>query len=57
MKRARLIYNPTAGREMIARKLPQLIAVLEQAGYETSCHATTGRGYATREARIAAKRG
>ena len=57
MKRARLIYNPTAGREMIAKKLPQLLAVLEQAGYETSCHATTGRGYATREARIAAERG
>ena len=57
MKRARLIYNPTAGREMIARKLSELLKELERAGYETSCHATQGQGFATKEARLAAERG
>jgi diacylglycerol kinase (ATP) len=56
MKRARLIYNPTSGREMIKRHLPEILQKLEAAGYEASCHATTGAGDATNAARIAVKR-
>ncbi len=56
MKRARLIYNPTSGREMIKRHLPGILEKLEIAGYEASCHATTGAGDATEAARIAVER-
>lgn len=56
MKRARLIYNPTSGREMIKRHLPEILQKLEAAGYEASCHATTGAGDATKAAQIAVKR-
>ncbi|PLT33318.1 diacylglycerol kinase [Bacillus sp. V5-8f] len=57
MKRARLIYNPTSGREAIKKHLPEVLEKLEIAGYEASCHATTGEGDATRAARIAIERG
>ncbi len=56
MKRARLIYNPTSGREMIKRHLPEILEKLELAGYEASCHATIGAGDATKAARIAVER-
>ncbi|RDU36622.1 diacylglycerol kinase [Neobacillus piezotolerans] len=56
MKRARIIYNPTSGREIFKRNLPEVLEKLEKAGYETSCHATTGEGDATRAARIAVER-
>lgn len=56
MKRARLIYNPTSGREAIRKHLPDVLAKLEAAGYEASCHATTGAGDATKAARIAIER-
>ena len=56
MKRARIIYNPTSGREIFKKHLPDVLAKLENAGYETSCHATTGPGDATEAARIAVKR-
>ncbi|KPC72568.1 lipid kinase [Thermoactinomyces vulgaris] len=56
MKRARLIYNPTAGRELVVKQLPQLLTKLEQAGFETSCYATTKRWTAAEEARQAAER-
>lgn len=56
MKRARLIYNPTSGREMIKRHLPEILEKLEIAGYEASCHATTGAGDATKAAKIAVER-
>jgi diacylglycerol kinase (ATP) len=56
MKRARIIYNPTSGREIFKRNLPEVLQKLEQAGYETSCHATTGAGDATNAARIAVER-
>lgn len=57
MKRARIIYNPTAGRESFKKSLPDALDILERAGYETSCHATTGEGCATRAARAAVERG
>ena len=47
MKRARLIYNPTSGREAMKKSLPEVLAKLEAAGYETSCHMTTAAGDAT----------
>ncbi|WP_338753003.1 diacylglycerol kinase [Bacillus sp. FJAT-52991] len=56
MKRARIIYNPTSGRELFKKSLPGVLQKLEQAGYETSTHATTGEGDATNAARIAVER-
>ena len=56
MKRARIIYNPTSGRELFKKHLPEVLVRLEQAGYETSCHATTGEGDATDAARQAVER-
>nr|WP_309101444.1 diacylglycerol kinase [Fredinandcohnia onubensis] len=56
MKRARIIYNPTSGRELFKRHLPEVLEKLEKAGFETSCHATTGAGDATNAARIAVER-
>ncbi|PPA68963.1 diacylglycerol kinase [Jeotgalibacillus proteolyticus] len=57
MKRARIIYNPTSGRELFKKHLPEVLMKLEQAGYETSCHATTRAGDATAAAEIAVNRG
>ncbi|WP_077210725.1 diacylglycerol kinase [Bacillus dakarensis] len=56
MKRARIIYNPTSGREIFKKHLPEVLQKLEVAGYETSCHATTGAGDATAAAKIAVER-
>jgi diacylglycerol kinase (ATP) len=56
MKRARLIYNPTSGREILKRNLPEILEKLEVAGFEASCHATTGAGDATQAARLAVER-
>jgi diacylglycerol kinase (ATP) len=56
MKRARIIYNPTSGREAFKRHLPEVLKRLEEAGYETSCHATTGPEDATYAARVAVER-
>ena len=55
--RARLIYNPTSGREEIKRKLPDILQRLEQGGIETSTHATVGAGDAALAAAEAADRG
>ncbi|MCT8136676.1 diacylglycerol kinase [Anaerobacillus sp. CMMVII] len=57
MKRARLIYNPSSGREQVKRQLPYILERLETVGYETSTHATTGKDCAKRAARLAAERG
>lgn len=56
MRRARLIYNPTAGRELIEKNLSKILSRLEKAGYETSCLATGGKWHAAEEAVLAAKR-
>ncbi|MEH7122545.1 diacylglycerol kinase [Bacillus sp. JJ1532] len=56
MKRARIIYNPTSGREIFKKHLAEVLQKLETAGYETSCHATTGPGDATKAARMAVER-
>jgi diacylglycerol kinase (ATP) len=57
MKRARIIYNPTSGREVFRRHLGDVLEQLENAGYETSCHATTGAGDAMEAAKKAVERG
>ncbi|MBH9580640.1 diacylglycerol kinase [Staphylococcus felis] len=49
-KRARIIYNPTSGKELFKRALPDVLAQMEQAGYETSAYATQRIGDATEEA-------
>lgn len=41
MKRARVIYNPTSGKETMKKNLADILAILEQAGYEASAFATT----------------
>ena len=56
MKRARIIYNPTSGRELFRKHLPEVWDKMEQAGYETSCHATTCEGDAIRAATFAVER-
>jgi len=56
-KRARLIYNPTSGREEMKRRLPDILARLERGGLETSTHATIGEGDATLAAADAVERG
>lgn len=53
MKKARIIYNPTAGREVFKRELPEVLERFEQAGYETSAHATTAEGDAINAAKYA----
>lgn len=57
MKRARIIYNPTSGREIFKKHLPEVLEKLEVAGYEASCHATTCAGDATAAAKVAVERG
>ena len=39
-KRARIIYNPTSGKELFKRTLPDVLIKLEKAGFETSAYAT-----------------
>ncbi len=56
MKRARIIYNPTSGRELFRKHLPEVLEKMERAGYETSCHATTAEGDATVAAADAVRR-
>lgn len=56
MRRARIIYNPTSGREVFKKHLPEVLEKLEIAGYETSCHATTAAGDATAAAIEAVRR-
>ncbi|GAK30510.1 lipid kinase [Weissella oryzae SG25] len=57
-RRARIIYNPTSGREAIRRDLVDILNVYEMAGYETSAFATTAEPKsAEKEARRAAEAG
>lgn len=39
--RARVIYNPTSGKETLKKALPDVLDILEKAGYEASAFATT----------------
>lgn len=51
LKRARIIYNPSSGREAIVSKIPWLLDKLENVGYEASCFATKGKN----DAKLAAQ--
>lgn len=57
MKKARLIYNPSSGREQVKKHLPYILETLEKAGFETSAHATTGQDCAKNAAQLACERG
>jgi len=41
LKRARIIYNPVAGKGVVKRFLPDVLSELESLGYETSAFTTT----------------
>lgn len=57
-KRARLIYNPTSGQEIMKRNVAEVLDVLEGFGYETSAFQTTpAKHSACNEAKRAAKDG
>lgn len=56
MKKARLIYNPTSGREQVKRQLPYILNRLERCGYEASAHATISGDDAIDAARQAVDR-
>ena len=56
--RARIIYNPTSGRELIKKNLVDIFQIYEKAGYETSAFETTPKKHsALHEANRAAKAG
>lgn len=57
MKTARIIYNPTSGRETFKSALPDVLIQLERSGYIASAHATTRAGDATEAARAACELG
>lgn len=57
MNKARIIYNPTSGREAFKKELPAVLEKLEVAGYEASAHATTCEGDAIQAAQLAVERG
>lgn len=57
-KRARLIYNPTSGQEIIKQNIAEVLEVLEGLGYETSAFQTKPEHLsAQKEAERAAKAG
>lgn len=57
-KRARLIYNPVSGQELMKKQVPDVLEVLEELGYETSAFQTKNEKYsAQNEARRAALAG
>ena len=41
IEKARLIYNPTSGQEIIKKNIAEVLDVLEDVGYETSAYQTT----------------
>lgn len=41
LKKARVIYNPSAGKELVKKNLPDILNIYEQAGFETSAFQTT----------------
>lgn len=58
MKRARLIYNPTSGQEIVTKHIAELLVELESLGYETSTFQTTAEENSAKiEAERVTKRG
>ncbi|AND79624.1 diacylglycerol kinase family lipid kinase [Streptococcus pantholopis] len=57
-KKARLIYNPTSGQEIMKKNVVEVLHILEGFGYEASAFQTTpGKDSAKKEARRAAEAG
>lgn len=57
-KRARLIYNPTSGQEIMKKNVAEVLDILEGAGFEASAFQTTpDENSAKNEATRAAKAG
>ena len=56
-QRARLIYNPSSGKELLRNKLATMLDILEEGGWETSCHATKSESDAVDAASFAAADG
>jgi len=56
MKKARIIYNPSSGRESFKKELPAVLEKFEMAGFEASAHATTGEGDGMQAAKYAVER-
>ncbi|MFB5661192.1 diacylglycerol kinase [Alteribacillus sp. HJP-4] len=57
MKKARVIYNPTSGKEQMKKQLPYILNRLEEQGYEASAHMTKREGCAKEEANRAGRNG
>lgn len=58
MKKARVIYNPTSGKELVKKNLADILSILEECGYEASAFATTPEENSARnEAHRAARAG
>lgn len=58
MKKARVIYNPTSGKELLKKNLADILQALEDFGYETSTFSTTSeKNSAKNEARRVAEQG
>lgn len=47
--RARLIYNPTSGKELVKKNIAEILDVMEQAGYESSAYATIPEPYSAKK--------
>ena len=56
-KRARLIYNPTSGQEIMKKNVAEVLDILEGAGFETSAQTTPDENSAKNGATRAAKAG
>ncbi|BCU52735.1 diacylglycerol kinase (ATP) [Staphylococcus auricularis] len=54
-QRVRIIYNPTSGKELFKKMLPDVLIKLDKAGFEASAYATEKSGDATVEAERALK--
>lgn len=53
--RARLIYNPSAGKEAVRNLLPEMLDILETGGLEVSCSMTKGPNDAVAAAKQASR--
>ncbi|MFC3901210.1 diacylglycerol kinase [Aliicoccus persicus] len=57
MKTARIIYNPTSGKEQFKQSLAKVLQKFEEAGFITSTHATTAPNDATKASVAACEMG
>ena len=57
MKKARVIYNPVSGKELLKRNLADILQALEESGYGKCLCNDSGRGLCKNEARRVAELG